>query len=243
MPEGPSRRHLRYVSFEALYGRVVELLIDLQVIFQDLAKLWSQARSPSASVAVVGRTPRRGDVQAPGKKPNCLWHALGDANDIDLRQRLKRFLSLSSALARVAQVDPARCKKQRLHASACHSDLLCHPYQRRQRVSVSVESLWSTAGRTVGVCKKMPQRAHELRLRLPNNRQNPVRGAKAQSVVAVDMACDKIVAADVLPILQYIVSKARRIFRRVYIPISSGKPLINACAAGLKHVKKNGFSH
>lgn len=242
MPEGPARLHLRQVPLEAPDGSVVKLLVDLKVMLQDLAKLRREPLAACAGITVVRPTPpRRRDLQALGKKPYRLGHALRDANDIDLRQRLKRFLSLGSALLGVAQVDPTRRKKKRLHPGAGHSDLLRYLHQRGQRIPV--ESCRSTADGTVGLHIEVPKRAHKLGLRFANNREYAVRRTKSKSVITKDMTGDQIVASNVTLTPFDLLSKCFSSIRRICASITLSEPLIDACATRFEYVKKNGFFH
>lgn len=242
MPEAPARLHLRQVSLEALYGCVVKLLIDLKVVLQNLAKLRREPLAACAGITVVRPTPpRRRDLQALGKKPYRLGHALGDPDDIDLIENARGVFSLGSALVRVAQVDATGCKKKRLHAGAGHSDLLRYLYQRGQRIPV--ESCRSTANGTVGLHVQMPKRAHELSLRFANNREDAVRRTKSKSVITKDMTGDQIVASNVTLTPFDLLSKCFGSIRRICALITLSKPLIDAGTASFEYMKKNGFFH
>ena len=156
MPEAPARLHLRQVPFEALDGCVVDLLVDLKMMFQYLPKLRRQAVATRAGIAGMWRAPRPGDPQALSKQPDSLGHTFRDPDNVNLVQDANRFLSLGSALLGVAQVDPAGRKEESLHACAGNGDLLRDLYQRGQ--GVLVELLWSMVGR-VGLYVEVPQDA------------------------------------------------------------------------------------
>ena len=241
MPESPSRFHLRQISLEALYGRVVELLVDFEVMFQDLAKFWRETVAAGIGAAVMRPSPRLKDSKAPGEELERLGHALRDADDVNLIEDAQGFFSPSSALLGVAQVDAAGGEEERLQPGACRGHFLGRLYQRGQRARI--ELLAFLACSTAGIHVHVPQSAHELRFGIANNSEDAVSVVKAQSVRRKDMAGDEVMASYVIRILRCVFPKSLRAGRRISTLVARGKPLIDACTACFEYMKENGFSH
>ena len=241
MPESPSRFHLRQIPLEAPYGRVVELLVDFEMVLQNLAKRRRQAVESGAGVAVVRSTPRLKDPKAPSEELESLGHALGDADDIHLIQNAQGFFSPSSALLGVAQVDAAGGEEERLQPGAGRGHLLGCFYQCGQRTRVELFALLSRGA--PGIRVHVPKSTHELSLGFANNCEDAVSVVKAQSVRRKDVAGDEVMASYVIRILRCGFPKSLRRGRRICTLIASGKPLVDACTASLKDMKKNGFFH